>query len=886
MSQARIELLPRGHITAALTADLSCPLTVLAAATGYGKTTAAQAVLRAAPPAAYLAAPQGADSARYLWDYLCGRLAAQLADKGKSLALLLKNFGFPQDSASADRVLEQVRAHLDGGMGSPGAAVAAPEVRPTRPTAEFRPFLLILDDWHFAAFPEFDAFLERLVREAVPGLALLLLTRTRPGLALEELRMKGLARVFNRDLLAFSEEESMAYFALHGISNQDAARAAWRECEGWPAALWLSVQECAARPESGALSGNATAGSRPRRTDDPAAPPRAAENLLQEVVFSQYEEAEQRLLLRLSVLDSVTPQEAARLSDDPADAERLRCLYAKNAFLSLDPATGAFRPHSIFRAFLARRLEADKNIDKAELYRRAGECCAARGDLTAAAILFHRAGRDDDLLRLLELFAMPGGNLLLFLSAREIMPKVLSIPWNLRARRPLEYLAFIYFCLAEAGDVSAVALLDEAEQRFAADKSFSPALSRRLQGEAVLIRSMLAFNDLRAMRDIHAQAHELLHGRSVISSRHMIWTFGCPHAAYLYLREPGDYRDMVELVEADLHYFHDLSDGCSLGAEFLFRAEFLLERGEFAEVEGLLRAAALRAESKEQITTLLAVDFCLARLCLAKGRAEEAVDRLLARQPQIEIAGHVDLSTCLELALSYIRPCLGRAEDLPAWLRAGEPPATAAIPQMFGFVQALCGRAALLDNDWPRLEAIAKSLPASCGPYNNLFARIHAKMQEAVAARHLYGPAKALALTAEAVDLARPDGIILSLAEYGEAALPALRRLRAEAPDDAFLETLTKHTERMARLAHKGCAPAPAPAQAAGRARSEAKKEHLTARQREVLGLAAKGLSNVEIAAKLGISPVTVTKTLSAVYAKLKARNRAEAVRRFMEQGR
>ena len=133
MSQARIELLPRGHITAALTADLSCPLTVLAAATGYGKTTAAQAVLRAAPPAAYLAAPQGADSARYLWDYLCGRLAAQLADKGKSLALLLKNFGFPQDSASADRVLEQVRAHLDGGMGSPGAAVAAPEVRPPGP---------------------------------------------------------------------------------------------------------------------------------------------------------------------------------------------------------------------------------------------------------------------------------------------------------------------------------------------------------------------------------------------------------------------------------------------------------------------------------------------------------------------------------------------------------------------------------------------------------------------------------------------------------------------------------------------------------------------------------------------------------------------------------
>ena len=68
------------------------------------------------------------------------------------------------------------------------------------------------------------------------------------------------------------------------------------------------------------------------------------------------------------------------------------------------------------------------------------------------------------------------------------------------------------------------------------------------------------------------------------------------------------------------------------------------------------------------------------------------------------------------------------------------------------------------------------------------------------------------------------------------------------------------------------------------RLRAAAKNERLTPRQREMLNLAAKGHSNAEIAARLGISPVTVSKTLSAAYAKLKARNRAEAVRRFMEK--
>ena len=102
-----------------------------------------------------------------------------------------------------------------------------------------------------------------------------------------------------------------------------AARSAWRDSEGWPAALWLSVLGYAARAASCA-TGNEPDRPRPPTPPDPSAPPRVAEGLLEEVVFPGYDAAEQHLLLRLSVLDSATPQEAARLSGDPADAERLR----------------------------------------------------------------------------------------------------------------------------------------------------------------------------------------------------------------------------------------------------------------------------------------------------------------------------------------------------------------------------------------------------------------------------------------------------------------------------------------------------------------------------------------------------------------------------------
>jgi DNA-binding NarL/FixJ family response regulator len=59
----------------------------------------------------------------------------------------------------------------------------------------------------------------------------------------------------------------------------------------------------------------------------------------------------------------------------------------------------------------------------------------------------------------------------------------------------------------------------------------------------------------------------------------------------------------------------------------------------------------------------------------------------------------------------------------------------------------------------------------------------------------------------------------------------------------------------------------------------------LSEREREVLGLIAVGSTNREIAAELYLSPHTVKEHTSALYRKLQARNRAEAVQRAQRIG-
>jgi two-component system response regulator DesR len=59
----------------------------------------------------------------------------------------------------------------------------------------------------------------------------------------------------------------------------------------------------------------------------------------------------------------------------------------------------------------------------------------------------------------------------------------------------------------------------------------------------------------------------------------------------------------------------------------------------------------------------------------------------------------------------------------------------------------------------------------------------------------------------------------------------------------------------------------------------------LTEREREVLDLIAAGSTNREIAGRLYLSPHTVKEHTSALYRKLRARNRAEAVQRAQRIG-
>jgi DNA-binding CsgD family transcriptional regulator len=94
--------------------------------------------------------------------------------------------------------------------------------------------------------------------------------------------------------------------------------------------------------------------------------------------------------------------------------------------------------------------------------------------------------------------------------------------------------------------------------------------------------------------------------------------------------------------------------------------------------------------------------------------------------------------------------------------------------------------------------------------------------------------------------------------------------------DPAWADVVLLSTEEWGRLN---------PGPLATRARLETPVESLTPREFEVLRLVAEGLHNREIAGRLGVTEHTVKFHLAAIFGKLGASTRTEAVRRGLSLG-
>lgn len=796
-------------------------LTVVVAPMGYGKTTLADSLHDALGGNAFFhSTPAGPHDARFLWCDIFDAFEKQ----GMDVNVLRRN-GFPETASQRAEAVRRISCLVS-------------------------PVYFIFDDYHQVTDPAISAFWETVVKTGIPDFHLVLLSRTRPDMNLEELRIKGLATLFDQSLLAFTDAEASAYFTLYN-ADATAALEAQKYSEGWPAALWLCLKSWQA---CGKIS-----------------PSPDIESLLANTVFATYDSRERELLMRLSVLEVFTAEDADRLSASSGTATLLRTLHEKNAFLFFDAKSGFYQFHSIFRDFLRKELAAAPHIDKIVLHSAAGECCLERCNFIQAMRHFQRAGRDEDLCRLLDMFMLDDYDRNAVFFFNEIFDAINALPTRVRILNPLGYVTAVALFVVMWNDERSLSMLAEAENFLRSTQDLPDYLKRKLRGELEGVRGVLAFNDAARTWQHYANAHELLDGPSSIISRDICWNFGCPSISFLYLRQGGGLSELMDIVQKHWHLYTTLSHGIGRHGDKIMFAEADLERGMLDQVEPVLRFVLRRSPEDKQIATVLSATFCLARLFVALGDSEGACRVLREDLPSAQDLEGNEMFDCRDLIVGYISACLGMEQEIPRWLRVGETFDTPhdALPCVFGFSLVVHCKSLLLQRAYHRLPDALADIPLCHARVPSVLLMIHGKILEAITAWHLQGKDAAMAPLKEALELSRPDSLVLALAEYGGHLAPLLRHHALHNSDDEHFERVLLFTERIARVCvYPG-------------------KKHdnglLTPREREFMRHVAGGLSNPTIAAKLGIAEITVRKALGRAYIKLGVSNRVEAAQRYRE---
>lgn len=768
--------------------------------------------------------------------------------------------------------------------------------------------VLVLDEAEQLPAESFEA-VTYLLRNLPPNLRVLIGTRGEMPDGLDDLVAYGQCAMIGATDLRFTLDETIALIRQRFGAEFDAGLAVrlHEHADGWPLGLQLVL--------------SVMAGDREPRT--------AAEALLREtgqlrnrlvgMMLANLDPADLAFLTRLSVVDDFTPALAAAIAEAPDAAERLGRLAATTPVLVAVEQGDWSRLHALAREALRERFGRLGEDERVAAHIRAADWLEANGMGAAAARQALAAGRRDRAFELAE------RSLYDSLMAKGRVDDVRD--W-LRIIPDAESDARPRLLLAAAWSL-AIGEHHEAAERLVARVLARDNTDDELRCECALVRAGAAvFADdpdrFAALHDPWATDPPLTDRwlRKIHANRSAFRALidGEPAMARLRLQrapagDDGPGHDGSGHDESGEAGEEAAALYLTRWGEFINGLSYLWE-GQVLLAERILRPALLRADAdlgrRNRFSCMLAA--LLAAALWARGQPREAELALANRLDVLERSGLPEavLLAFRTLARIAADESEARALDLLEGLHAvGEQRAMPRLKVVSlaeqVWLHARAYRAETCRDLLARIDALLAAEGAGRGPLWWKGISVYRDMAEghaAVAARdwkaarapferanaaarrgkrqRLY--IETLGFRALALHLGGEDG--------GELAREAVELARVYGLTRAFEAAHPLLGERIERIAARAgeAAPPPArPAKPAAPAPAEtdlvARSSALTPKEREVLELLARNLSNKEIGLTMNIHEDTVKWHVKNLFAKLSAGNRKQVVSRARLMG-
>ncbi len=874
----RPDLVPRPHLIERLNQGLARELSLVSAPAGYGKSTLVATWLEdTGLPAAWLSLDKKNDHLFVLLRYVLAAIRGLFPEACTHVASLLQAEQLPAVDYLAAELINDITLIPDS-------------------------FILVLDDYHLLHDEAVRTLFVALIENQPPNLHLAIVTRIDPLLPLARLRASGGMVEIRTPDLRFQDDEAERFLRqTMGLAVEPEMAAALNEqTEGWIAGLRLAV-----------LPGQAAANSPAFSTTNKDQSLVYTHDYLNAEVLDQLPEAIGRFLQQTAILERLSGPlcEAVTGLDDPTcnGQAYLEWLEENNLFtISLDEEGEWHRYHHLFRELLLAQLKKSSSKSQInELHRRASQWFTSHGRPEEA---LQHALAGDDLSLAVKLVEAASPRLLNGLDRFTLERWLAMLPEEIVWQRPKLLLAqawllfrqwrlipldsILYYAksrLDESGDMytSAEQLAVRGQlqalssvTQFLVHRDYSGTLrsakqaidelSPQARGAKAIALGFLAFSQQALGRRNEALAL-LQEALSDVSPQSPAKTQLYISLSLLHL-QAGDLLQARQISSQLLAYAADTKlANAQIGAHFTAGLLYYEWNNLTMASDHFSQAVKLRYHSNfvGALNAGLALA-CIYQLQGQKEKAQAMLDELREDTLRLQNSDLLPLLEAIQAELLFLE---GDIAGALRWAYAYQPEIihdnqfVFAVPSLIQsrILLALGAEADLLPQ---RQKLLVRLASAERDHFTQRAIQILVLL--AVIDSRLGNEQAALTHLEQALILAQPGGFIRSFADSGPELKPLFGRLQQAGLAPNYL------SEVVAAIPDDPEGPIPV---------VRAPALLLTRREREILGLIRRGLTNQEIADELVISLYTVKRHGTNIYGKLAVDGRKQAVHKALELG-
>jgi LuxR family maltose regulon positive regulatory protein len=906
-------LILRPRLLELLMKSLKCPLTLVSAPAGFGKTTLLSNWVHSLSPerarVAWVSVDEGDNEPVLFWRYVLTALDRALPGLCTELVTYLQT----QQAPPLRSVLQALLNRL---------------------AEEHEQFILILNDYHLITEQAIHTTLTYLLEHLPPQLHLILATRADPPLPLSLLRARGHLLEVRTDDLRCTPQEVVTFLEQTASSPlpRDLIERVASRTEGWLVGLHLVALSLRGRGASSNLLEEASGSQR------------YVFDYLIEEVFGRQSAAVQTFLLSTSILTQLCAPLCDAILEQSGSQQMLEQLERTNLFLvSLDGQRQWYRYHALFAEALRHRLEQTQPIIIPGLHYRASQWYARQGRINEAishAITAQQWLWAADLIE--QAYPRIWGN-----SDHARLRRWLEqLPAEVLRSRPRLCLAYAKTVFMGASYATIERWLDDAETALQ-DAFPTPANGmaeagvqlpsaqderEKLLGEIAAQRAIITgywLGQGHATLTFCQQALAHLSEENLLARAEVAYAESLAYhssgdivAAIQRIREAtalaqaaGDTSSTIiymcrtaysVLLQGKLHEVAQIAQQAALLGTtpaglphamlcwaYIFHADALREWNRLDEALELALQGVRLSEQTETIVALYLGYTLLMRISLARKemdaarlafqKAEEALAKTYSpyRRDAYLIVQWVQFwlaSGELERAMNWVQE-LAQQADIPSPIAREHSP--------LALERGEVARVRILLAQKKSTEALSllEPLYGSAEKQERWSHVIEMKVLQALAHSIHHEDREALTILAQAVRLAESESYIRVFVDEGPAMAVLLSRLRDQERRKGptpYLNTLLAafSAESVTHISLP-----PGSAQHRGHIREQPLIEPLSERELEVLRLIARGDSNQEIADRLVITLDTVKRHVTHIFEKLGVHNRVQAVARARTLG-